>query len=403
MSKLPSSSMCIRLSPCAAALLVVGCLSPRAGMDSSTNVELTGESGSSGLSEPVMSTSMGGIMTTTEEPDEESSGGAAAASTADETTSTSGEETTSEPIPEGCGNGVLEGMEECDAGEANADDGACTSACKQAKCGDGHVQAGVETCDDGADNGAYNHCADDCMGDGPRCGDGEIQADEGEKCDDPTGPATGCLKECTRAKSCLAIHQSWSEEAVSGSYKIYPKGDVALTVHCDMDTDGGGYTFVKVANSEIVPAVTAEQVCGALGLRLIVPRSAGHLAAMAAVASDPSIASIGDGPQATAAKYLNIFGIYPKKVGESCVGEALKSTTCEEWWAGNPDASEPYFVSEMPIAGQPSTDQCEMCSMSYSWSMDLQLIGYTAFSNGDSGATSRHFLCDYGDMQPPVI
>jgi hypothetical protein len=389
--------MCIRLSPVAAALLVVGCLSPRAGMDSSTNVELTGESGSSGLSEPAMSTSMGGIMTTTEEPDEESSGSAAAASTADDTTSTSGEETTSEPIPEGCGNGVVEGTEECDAGEANADDGACTSTCKQAKCGDGHVHAGVEACDDAADNGAYNHCADDCMGDGPRCGDGEIQMGDGEECDDPTSPKSGCRRDsCQLAQSCLELKDSWADQALDGMYAIYPNGKMRQA-YCDMTSDGGGYTFVKYAADEATGAAAAEAACGTIGLHLFIPRTTAHLASAAARAFDEAFKpGSGQNPQ-NPADYLRIFAIYPVTMGQSCVDQALNSEDCPQWKAAD-DAA--YWVTGVKLVdGEPSTNNCLGCSMAYYWT-GQDLTSFEALKGGGVGATATHFLCDVGDKRP---
>lgn len=46
-----------------------------------------------------------------------------------------------------CGNGVPEGDEECDDGNADDIDN-CSNACQLPKCGDG-VRAGVEECDDG--------------------------------------------------------------------------------------------------------------------------------------------------------------------------------------------------------------------------------------------------------------
>lgn len=44
-----------------------------------------------------------------------------------------------------CGDGMVDVGEECDDGNVNRTD-ACVS-CKRARCGDGYVQAGVETCD----------------------------------------------------------------------------------------------------------------------------------------------------------------------------------------------------------------------------------------------------------------
>jgi len=47
-----------------------------------------------------------------------------------------------------CGNGVLQSGEECDDGNGVNTD-ACSNSCTAARCGDGSIQAGVETCDDG--------------------------------------------------------------------------------------------------------------------------------------------------------------------------------------------------------------------------------------------------------------
>ena len=45
-----------------------------------------------------------------------------------------------------CGNGRLDGSEQCDDGNT-VDTDACTAVCRDARCGDGAVQSGVETCD----------------------------------------------------------------------------------------------------------------------------------------------------------------------------------------------------------------------------------------------------------------
>jgi cysteine-rich repeat protein len=50
-----------------------------------------------------------------------------------------------------CGDGLVDGGEQCDDG--NGDDGdACPGLCLEARCGDGFLQAGVEECDAGAAN-----------------------------------------------------------------------------------------------------------------------------------------------------------------------------------------------------------------------------------------------------------
>jgi len=128
-----------------------------------------------------------------------------------------------------CGNGLLETGEQCDDGEANSDtvvdacrtdcresycgdevndtpeacdDGdngsdACPSTCLAPVCGDGHLLAGVEVCDDGntADD---DDCRADCGQDMTQCGDGSD--DPGEQCDDGSAnsddTANACRQNC---------------------------------------------------------------------------------------------------------------------------------------------------------------------------------------------------------------
>ncbi|MCY0988650.1 DUF4215 domain-containing protein [Nannocystis sp. ILAH1] len=143
--------------------------------------------------------------------DTETSDGTATTGTTDETTTTdpstagpttvttieptTGEPTTLEPttLTTGglvCGDGVVEGGEDCDDGNLDDTD-ACTSACTVATCGDGLVQVGVEGCDDG--NGDNN---DECAQCQPAaCGDGFVGP--GETCDDGNlVDGDGCAANC---------------------------------------------------------------------------------------------------------------------------------------------------------------------------------------------------------------
>jgi uncharacterized protein (TIGR03382 family) len=61
--------------------------------------------------------------------------------------------------PAGCGNGVVDGIEECDDGDA-IDDDECTNFCKKPRCGDGIVQRGEEC--DGANPRANGTCSPSC-------------------------------------------------------------------------------------------------------------------------------------------------------------------------------------------------------------------------------------------------
>ncbi len=69
-------------------------------------------------------------------------------------------------------------------------------------CGDG-ITSADEVCDDGVNQGGYNSCAADCLGFGPRCGDGDVQPDR-EACDDGvnSGAYGTCTPTCTPAPRC---------------------------------------------------------------------------------------------------------------------------------------------------------------------------------------------------------
>ena len=83
-----------------------------------------------------------------------------------------------------CGNGHMEGLEECDDGAANSDSfpNACRTDCTVARCGDGVVDSGEE-CDDGPSNSdkVPDACRTTCAL--PRCGDGLVDSRAGEACD----------------------------------------------------------------------------------------------------------------------------------------------------------------------------------------------------------------------------
>jgi len=93
-----------------------------------------------------------------------------------------------------CGNGELDGAEQCDDGDdnSNSEPNACRINCTLASCGDGVVDDD-EGCDDGSANSNFraDACRSDCRP--AYCGDGLI--DSAEDCDsDKLGRAT-CARE----------------------------------------------------------------------------------------------------------------------------------------------------------------------------------------------------------------
>jgi fibro-slime domain-containing protein len=91
--------------------------------------------------------------------------------------------TTCSPL---CGDGMVEGNEQCDDGTNNGAYGGCEPGCmaRAPYCGDGIVQSPPEDCDDGSNlvtyGGTQKVCGPGCKW-APYCGDGIIS--NGEECD----------------------------------------------------------------------------------------------------------------------------------------------------------------------------------------------------------------------------
>jgi len=299
-----------------------------------------------------------------------------------------------------CGDGVIhKGVEECDDGN-QVDTDICLSTCVDARCGDGFVQQGLEECDEGDDNafGVYDGCTPFCTL-GPRCGDGLL--DEGEQCDDGNDgdPADGCLDGCISAVSCLSIKEG-IPDAESGVYLIRPDVDgvgSGFDVWCDMETDGGGYTFLKVdveknPNSPALSAKLAEDECDKYGLQLFAPRTSNHAEAAYYLSVSENISPVGGGVITADPAYMSILAIYPVTPGQTCADKALNSEDCPQWQAGD---EGPYWVSDSALGGQPSKSNCSECSMYYEWTQDGTILTYIALGQG--GFSSPRFLCDAGD------
>ncbi len=98
-------------------------------------------------------------------------------------------------LPPTCGTKALDRGEACDDGN-DVDTDACI-ACKKASCGDGFVQANVESCDGGGETAA---CNADCSV--VQCGDSKLNASAGEVCDLGAKNGvydSGCAKDCKGA------------------------------------------------------------------------------------------------------------------------------------------------------------------------------------------------------------
>ena len=125
-----------------------------------------------------------------------------------------------------CGNGVVEGVEDCDDANAIETD-ACLSGCIAARCGDGILRVKTEDCDLAEANGGET-CASDCR----RVGEF-----------DGSSPEQSAL-------SCRHLKRDFPRLPTAGYWlDIDREGpEEPVRVVCEMGLDGGGWTHMVHLN-----------------------------------------------------------------------------------------------------------------------------------------------------------
>lgn len=204
------------------------------------------------------------------------------------------------PVVAECGNGVVEGDEECDDANADEQDG-CLSTCLLPFCGDGVVHTDEE-CDDGNTNDD-DGCSNSCVA-LPFCGDG-IEV-EGELCfDEPllmaaVGVNDALIADITNDGT-LDVVAVGSPAASTGNIVVFEgRGDGTFhdpdSVELNNPGEDNSFTRAEVGDFELDPYLDlAVFMPGAAGPRVLIYRGTGasqvHLRdeTLAAVGSDDAL------------------------------------------------------------------------------------------------------------------
>ncbi|MEZ4314385.1 MAG: fibrinogen-like YCDxxxxGGGW domain-containing protein, partial [Polyangiaceae bacterium] len=145
-------------------------------------------------------------------------------------------------------------------------------------------------------------------------------------------PTNGCettdqytLGACVGEASCAAIHRKYPA-APSGDYLIDTDGTgprPGVLAYCDMATDGGGYTWVKITD----PSLTNNQnsytaACDALGMEVVVPQTKAHAQAI--------YTWNGNQP-------ANLVNVFPRVQG---------ANSLRNWWGVCNGAPCPFWITD---------------------------------------------------------
>jgi hypothetical protein len=88
---------------------------------------------------------------------------------------------------------------------------------------------------------------------------------------------------CATVANCKSIKAA-NAAATDGSYSIDPDGAggplTAVTVYCDMTSDGGGYTSYPIDAGTSTTRFDQPNSCTAIGLKMVIPRTQAHMNAL---------------------------------------------------------------------------------------------------------------------------
>ena len=268
-----------------------------------------------------------------------------------------------------CGNGILEGMEECDPGDPLIGPGLeCRTGCILNICGDGDPWAGEE-CDDGNNNNE-DFCRNDCTL--TNCGDGIL--DFGEECDDGDPDDNDeCLTNCRNA-TCGDGFIWFGEEDCDDGDGNDPGAD--CTPDCTDNVCGDGYQH------------DTDEEC------------------------DPGEDMIGDGMLCRDGCILNICGDGDQWAGEECDdGNGDNTDDCVQ--CNDAECGDGFVWSGMEDCDDNDANDLDRCHNDCSFHRVTQIAlggnhtcalfdsdNIKCWGNGNHGRTGHGSLENIGDDEP---
>ena len=180
----------------------------------------------------------------------------------------------------------------------------------------------------------------------------------------------------TLPKSCMAI-KLLNPNAASGNYDINP-GRGRLTVHCDMTTDGGGYTMLNIDSGITTSRITDRDTCKDLGMQMVVPRTKEHWRSL--------LSRYGT-------SYFNtIPAIAKPHSGGNYTGFAMKFGSVPDWQAIDLGS---WFMRDSPF-GEPNGDYTENCwLLQYNWD-----VNNIQFNDANCAYSTSRYICSTNDKDP---
>jgi hypothetical protein len=158
---------------------------------------------------------------------------------------------------------------------------------------------------------------------------------------------------------------------------VGPRG--AITVRCDMTTDGGGYTYFPIESGARTYRSTDHNSCLDRGLQIAVPKSKNHFRAM--------IATYGSG------YFAVVPGVFKSTSGGNYTGYAMNSDSVPEWQSVDGGR---WWVRDFTYS-EPNGDYHANCWLSmYDWNVDN-----LRFNDGNCNYSTTRYVCSTNDKEGP--